>query len=80
MTSYIDSRERYRNARARSPETHKFALGARVAHRVGVRSEKDVFRVTRQLPNGGAGLQYRIKADRDGQERVVVESALENVS
>lgn len=79
MTSYLDSRERYRNARARSPEAHKFAVGARVSHRVGVRSEKDIFCVTRLLPNGGAGLQYRIKADRDGQERVVVESALERL-
>jgi hypothetical protein len=56
---------------------HKYALGAFVLHRTGARSEKASFRVTRQLPDGGVGLQYRIKGERDGIERVVSESELE---
>ncbi|MEF3365332.1 hypothetical protein V3H18_02160 [Methylocystis sp. 9N] len=36
----------------------------------------DLFRVTGHLPDGGSGLQYRIKRDRDGQERVAGESTL----
>jgi hypothetical protein len=42
-----------------------------------MRSEKASFRVTRLLPDGGAGLQYRIKGERDGIERVVTESFIE---
>jgi hypothetical protein len=43
-----------------------------------MRSEKTSFRVTRHLPDGGAGLQYRIKGERDGIERVVTESSIES--
>jgi hypothetical protein len=56
---------------------HKFDVGAHVLHKVGARSERASFRVTRQLPDGGGGLQYRIKGERDGVERVVTESSLE---
>jgi hypothetical protein len=56
---------------ASTAPTHKFRVGAYVLHRIGMRSEKTSFRVTRQLPDGGAGLQYRIKGERDGIERVV---------
>jgi hypothetical protein len=54
-------------------------VGVHVAHKVGAAAERGMFRVTRLLPDGGQGLQYRIKADRDGQERVVIESSLERV-
>jgi hypothetical protein len=56
---------------------HKFAVGTHVLHKIGVRSESASFRVMRKLPDGGAGLQYRIKGERDGLERVVTESSLE---
>ena len=79
MTDYINARERYRTARTTSNATHRFAVGVHVAHKVGAAAERGMFRVTRLLPDGGQGLQYRIKADRDGQERVVIESSLERV-
>jgi hypothetical protein len=59
--------------------THRFPVGAYVLHRVNLRSEKESFRVTRLLPDGGAGFQYRIKGERDGFERVVTESSLEAI-
>jgi hypothetical protein len=63
----------------RDPPTHKFRLGARVYHRIGARSEREIFRVTRLLPDSGAGFQYVIKGDRDGLERVVTEAVMEFV-
>jgi hypothetical protein len=71
---------RHMRARNRTTATHKFPVGAFVLHKFGARSEKAVFRVTRQLPDGGLGLQYRIKGERDGVERVVTESELERGS
>jgi hypothetical protein len=50
-----------------------------VLHGVGGRSEKTPFKITRQMPDGGDGFQYRIKSDRDGQERIVTEATLERV-
>jgi hypothetical protein len=50
--------------------THKFPIGAYVLHQVGVLSRKETFRVTRLLPDDGAGFQYRIKGERKGFERV----------
>lgn len=79
MTDFLNPRERYRTARARTVATHKFAVGARVVQKIGARSERLSFRVTRLLPDGGEGLQYRIKSDRDGQERVATESSLERM-
>jgi hypothetical protein len=76
MSDYIDARERHRRARPTETPTHKFAVGARVAYRVGPASDSSIFEVTRHLPDGGFGLQYRIRSARDGQERVVVEAAL----
>lgn len=76
-TDYIDQRERHRKARARPVAVHKFDIGAHVTHAFGARSERIGFRVTRRLPDGGEGLQYRIKCDRDGHERVVTESTLQ---
>jgi hypothetical protein len=80
MTDYINARERYRTVRPTATATHKFDIGVHVAHKVGFAAERGMFRVTRQLPDGGQGLQYRIRSDRDGQERVVVEASLERVS
>lgn len=77
MGDFLDARERYRQVRRTPAATHKFAVGAHVVHKVGVRSEKASFRVTRLLPDGGQGLQYRIRSDQDGHERVAIESALE---
>ncbi|MBI1867964.1 MAG: hypothetical protein HYS06_06685 [Methylocystis sp.] len=77
MSANIDKLARRQALRNRLAAIHKFPLGAHVLHRVGVRSEKASFRVTRLLPDGGAGLQYRIKGERDGLERVVTESSLE---
>lgn len=73
MTDYINARARYRNARIAATPTHKFEVGVHVAYHGGV----GMYQVTRQLPDGGQGLQYRVRSDRDGQERVVLESALE---
>ncbi|MCX7899132.1 MAG: hypothetical protein N2444_03450 [Methylocystis sp.] len=58
---------------------HKHAAGSRVLHEVGHRSEKLSFRVMKHLPDGGFGLQYRIRDDHDGQERVAIEKALERL-
>lgn len=77
MTDFMNPRERYRTVQPRASATHKFAIGAHVVHKVGARSESIGFRVTRHLPDGGEGLQYRIKSDRDGHERVAIESSLE---
>lgn len=65
--------------RSRETATHKFPVGAYVLHQVSVRSRKEVFRVTRLLPDDGAGFQYRIKGDGEGFERVVTESSLEAI-
>lgn len=59
---------------------HKFPVGASVIQRFGAPTSGDRFSVTRHLPDAGAGPQYRMKRDRDGQERVAVESALELVA
>lgn len=53
---------------------HKFALGTFVTM-VG-KSEQTVFKVTRHLPDGGSGLQYRIKSEREDCERVAIEPLL----
>ncbi len=59
---------------------HKFPVGACVFHHGGVPGvEGAVFRVTRLLPDGGEGLQYRLKGEHDGQERVSTEACLKPV-
>jgi hypothetical protein len=65
--------------RNRVVAAHKFAVGASVMHGVGGRTEKSPFKITRQMPDGGDGFQYRIKSDRDGQERIVTEATLERI-
>jgi hypothetical protein len=76
MIKFTDKSEAEK--RARNDEgSHLFAVGASVMHRVGGRSDSNVFKVTRQLPKGTTGFQYRIKGEKDAHERVVNESALE---
>lgn len=74
MTTIISRPTRRRN---RLQAAHKFPLGAHVVCEVGLRPEKALVLITRLLPDGGAGFQYRIKGERDGVERVVTESAIE---
>lgn len=78
MTDYIKARERHRAVKATTVPTHKFAIGIRVAYGGGPGS--GLYRVTRHLPDGGAGLQYRIRSDGDGQERVVLETTLDRMT
>ena len=73
MTGSIKARQRNRVVRAVTAP-HKFDVGLRVLYPNGPGSS--LYRVTGRLPDGGQGLQYRIRCDRDGQERVVIESAL----
>ncbi|HET6378749.1 MAG TPA: hypothetical protein VFG05_10675 [Methylocella sp.] len=67
-------RQAYRNTES---ATHKFLVGESVYHTASMRSGRELFRITRLLPDGGAGFQYRIKGEREGFERVVPESSLE---
>ena len=53
---------------------HKFTLGAHVSL-VG-KSDETLFKITRLLPDGGGGLQYRIKNEQEGYERVALERLL----
>jgi hypothetical protein len=67
---------RHQRLRKATP-THKFCVGGLVLYRVGARSEKESYRITRLLPDSGAGLQYVIKGERGGLERVVTEEGME---
>jgi hypothetical protein len=75
-TSHIKPAGR-KTPRNRVVATHKYSVGASVLHSVSERAGKTSFAITRQMPDAGAGFQYRIKCDRDGQERVVAEETLE---
>ncbi len=77
MSEIIGAAGRSRAGRNFSNATHKFAIGAAVIHRTGHQSEKTLFRVVRHLPDGGQGLQYRLKCEADGHERVTFEATLE---
>ncbi len=77
MSDHIDARERFRRARSVTTPRHKFDVGAPVSFRAGPSGERGYYKVTRHLPDGGQGLQYRIRSERDGQERVCTENALE---
>jgi hypothetical protein len=68
---------RLRALRSVSAPTHKYAVGASVIHRIGFQSQQALFHVVRQMPDGGFGLQYRLKSVTDGHERVVLETSLE---
>jgi hypothetical protein len=75
MSQDIGARKPAQKPVARSAPTHKYAVGLRVFYREG--NVSGVYRVTRHLPDGGRGLQYRIRSDTDGQERAVIESLIE---
>lgn len=58
---------------------HKFAVGQAVRfspdrHQQALRSER--FKVVRLLPESERQLQYRVKCEKDGHERVVREDQL----
>ncbi len=57
-----------------SSAAHKFAVGTLVTL-VG-KSDQTLFKVTRLLPDGGSGLQYRLKNEREDYERVAIEPLL----
>ena len=60
--------------------THKFAVGQALHFSPGPgedRKSKGRYKVVRQLPETGNMLQYRIKSETDGQERVVREDQVE---
>ena len=59
---------------AAAAATHKFGVGAHVS--LLGKSEETLFKITRLLPDGGSGLQYRIKNEQEGYERVAVERLL----
>jgi hypothetical protein len=75
-TSNLSRRQALRN---KEIATHKYPVGAYVLHKVSALSRKATFRVTRLLPDNGAGFQYRIKCEQEGFERVVMESSLEAI-
>lgn len=77
MDDYMGARERFRRAKIMTTPSHKFDVGVHVSFKSGPNAERSSFRVTRHLPDGGQGLQYRIRSERDGHERVVAENALE---
>lgn len=72
-------RARHQAHRIISGPSHKFPIGVRVIQRFGAPTGMGSFHVTRHLPDDGAGLQYRMKRESDGQERVAIESSLELV-
>lgn len=60
--------------------THKFAVGQALHFTPGLGEDgksKGRYKVVRQLPEAGNMLQYRIKSEMDGQERVVREDQVE---
>jgi hypothetical protein len=60
--------------------THKFAVGQALYFSPGIGEQstsKGRYKVVRQLPETGNMLQYRIKSEMDGQERVVREDQIE---
>lgn len=77
MIGHMNDNPRYRKLVVRVAQSHKFDVGVLVAYRAFATGERGHFRITRQLPDGGQGLQYRIRSERDGQERVVLEANLE---
>jgi hypothetical protein len=80
MGDYIDARERFRRLKVVASPTHKFGIGAHASFKSSPSAGGGYFRVTRQLPDGSHGLQYRIRSDRDSQERVVIETTLERAT
>lgn len=80
MGNDIDPREHFRTLKIAAAPKHKFALGIHVAFKSGPFAATGQFQITRHLPDGGYGLQYRIRSERDGHERVVAENSLERAT
>jgi hypothetical protein len=60
--------------------THKFAVGQALRFSPGPGEDgksKGLYKVVRQLPETSNMLQYRIKSEMDGQERIVREDQIE---
>jgi hypothetical protein len=58
---------------------HKFSIGQALQFSPGLGQDskaKGRYKVVRQLPETGNVLQYRIKSEVDGQERVVREDQI----
>jgi hypothetical protein len=70
MNKYPDAR---RLIAKRLIPIHRFDVGAKVLCDA---LNGPLFVVTKLLPDGGQGLQYRIKSFSDGRERVATESML----
>jgi hypothetical protein len=77
MAGYMSDNPRFRKLAPTATKTHRFEIGVLVAYKASAFAERAHFRVTRLLPDGGQGLQYRVRSERDGQERVVLEANLE---
>lgn len=77
MVGHGNNNPRYRKATSMVARSHQFDVGVTVAYRASSTGAREHFRITRLLPDGGQGLQYRIRSERDGHERVVLESNLE---
>ena len=59
--------------------THKFAVGQAVRFspdRHQEHAKGGIFKIVRLLPEAGNVLQYRVKSETDGHERVVREDQL----
>ena len=61
--------------------THKFAVGEEVAFSPDRDQQQqytqgELFRIVRLLPEAGGALQYRVKSEVNGRERVVREDQL----
>ena len=60
--------------------THKFSVGQTLHFSPGLGEDskrKGRYKVVRQLPEAGNTLQYRIRSEVDGHERVVRENQIE---
>ena len=58
---------------------HKFAIGQSVRFspdRIQISSGRGRFKIVRLLPEAASVLQYRVKSELDGHERVVREDQL----
>ena len=55
---------------------HKFAVGQTVRYSPGLGQRPGSFKIVRLLPESASVLQYRVKSQLDGHERVVREDQL----
>ncbi len=79
MSEFQTKLVRQQVQRNRTVLAHRYPVGASVLYGIGGKTEKTRFKITRHMPDGGDGFQYRIKSDHDGQERIVTEANLERV-